>query len=198
MACEHTRRFAKQAIMIGFMIGAGLGLAACSERHEKIYQASETGGDYAILDCSELEVAERSIGQRLTGSTSYSQAGEPSALLTSQRSQIATTRSSRQCKGDPAAQTITPAEVVESRNSEILLQDGAYLQVATFREEANRDRTVNRLRENGFQTFVRPIQLAGQPYYRVIVGPITSVAQVASIDALTIRMGFNDTFFVKG
>lgn len=173
-------------------------LAACAERGGEIYEASAQGGDYAILDCSQLEVAERSIGQRLSGSASYSTVGEPSSLLASQRDQISTTRASRQCPGDPVLPAATPAEVVQSQDSDLLLKDATYLQVATFRDPANRDRTVERLKAEGFQTFVRPIQLAGGAYYRVIVGPISSVRDVASIDAVTIRMGFNDTFFVKG
>ena len=198
MTYRNRRQTTKRMLLPGAAVFAGLGLAACTERGAEIYQASQTGGDYAILDCSELEVAERSIGQRLTGATNYSQAGEPTTLLASQRSQLAQTRSSRQCEGQTAITAITPAKIVETQDSEILLQDATYLQVATFREAANRDRTVEALRARGFQTSVRPIQLAGQTFYRVVVGPIASVADVASIDAVTIRMGFNDTFFVKG
>ncbi len=191
---KKEKRMARFAVLTACL----LTLTACIERTGGIYEASEQGGDYAILDCSQLEVAERSIGQRLSGSTSYSTVGEPSGLLQSQRSQISDVRSSRQCPGDPALPAATPAEVVQSDNTEIVLQDATYLQVATFREPANRDRTVERLEAEGFQTAVRPIQLAGQTFYRVLVGPISSVTDIASIDAMTIRMGFNDTFFVKG
>ena len=191
-------RTSKSQLALGLTLTAAVFLAGCIERNDEIYQASEEGGDYAVLDCSELEVAERSIGQRLTGAASYSSVGEPSTLLASQQNQLVTARSSRRCVGADTVGLVTPAEVVQSPNSDILLDGAQYLQVATFREAANRDRTVETLRSNGFQTLVRPIQLAGQTFYRVLVGPISSVSEVASVDALTIKMGFNDTFFVKG
>lgn len=80
----------------------------------------------------------------------------------------------------------------------MLLENANYLQIATFREETNRDATVAKLRAMGFETSVLPIQLAEQTFYRVVVGPLTSINDVARIDAAAIGMGFNDTLFLEG
>lgn len=193
---EQLRSRVAQPFVGGLI--AVLGLTACVDREENIYQASSVGGDYAILDCSELEIANRTIGQRLTGAGSYSNEGEPSTLLESQRAQITDVRTTWQCPGESSVLAATPTEVIEAPSEDLLLENANYLQIATFREETNRDATVAKLRAMGFETSVLPIQLAGQTFYRVVVGPLTSINDVARIDAAAIGMGFNDTLFLEG
>lgn len=175
-------------------VSAILLMAACVDRQQNIYDASAQGGDYAVLSCAELAVAERSIGQRLSGSANYAP-GEGANLLGSQGEQLANARRSRSC---PKTVAVAPAEVVEDADSGGTLEAPAYLQVATFLVEMNRDDTISRLRAQGFAVASRPITLAGDIYHRVIIGPLTTVGDVAAADQAAIALGFDDAFFVKG
>lgn len=184
----------------GVVLAGALLLSSCSEQRQQIYNASNTGGDYAILTCEELRVAALSIDQRLGGSASYTNSGEPTTLLQAHRASVAEAGQTRDCPGidvpAPAEAPViadtqpivnTPAEVVRS---------GRFLQVATFRKPGNRDRTVIKLTSEGFDVDVRPIQLAGGVYYRVVVGPLATRAEIARLDRSNRRMGFDDAFFV--
>lgn len=180
---------------VGGLFAAVLALSACSERHQRIYEASSSGGDYAILNCEELRVAALTIDQRLGGSARYGTTGEPTDLLRQQRASIVDLRQSRNCPGGASPAVATPAQVVaEAQDTDRI--EGKYLQVATFREPANRDDLVAKLAADGFDVGVRPIQLAGATYYRVVVGPLATISEIARIDRTIIRMGLNDAFFV--
>ena len=181
-----------------FAGAALLALAACSDRQMQIYNASETGGDYAVLSCEELNVALLTIGQRLSGSASYASLGEPSGLRGSQGRQISDVRSARNCPGGETLVARKPVEVIEAAQPEKLLEEAAYIQIATFLVEPNRDATVEKLRAMGLPVIVRPILLAGSTFHRVIVGPLKTVEEVALVDRTAIQMGFDDAFFVKG
>ncbi len=169
-------------------------LAACVDRQQNIYDASAQGGDYAVLSCAELAVAERSIGQRLSGSANYAP-GEGANQLGSQGEQLANARRYRSC---PETAVVVPVEVAEGADNGAALESPAYLQVATFQVDVNRDDTISRLRAQGFAVASRPITLAGEVHHRVIIGPLTTVGDVAAADQVAIALGFDDAFFVKG
>lgn len=181
---------------IGILLASLFAISACSENSERIFEASNTGGDYAVLDCEELRVAQLSIDQRLGTSSTYSTVGEPTILLQIQGETIAPIRQTRDCPTDPALNGATPSEVV-ANSSDTDLVEGAFLQVATFREVSNLDRFVAKLSNDGFPVQVRPITLAGSIYNRVVVGPLTTVSEIARIDAAILRMGLSDAFFLK-
>lgn len=184
---------AKRIPGLGVFLASLLTISACSENNAHIYEASNAGGDYAVLNCEELRVAQLSIDQRLGGTSSYSKVGEPIILLETQRSSIAPIRQSREC---PAPVAATPAQVIaEAPDTE--LAEGAFLQVATFREVSNLDRFVAKLAAEGFPIQVRPITLAGGVYNRVVVGPLTMTSEIAKIDAAILKMGLADAFFLK-
>ena len=163
---------------------AAFAMSGCSERHQRIYEASITGGDYAILNCEELRIAALTIDQRLGGSSQYSSAGEPTNLLRDQRASIAGLRQSRSCPGGASPVAATPAEVVADAADTDRIE-GKFLQVATFRIPANRDELVARLRRQEFTVSVRPIQLAGATYDRVVVGPLTTISNIGLGSGIT-------------
>ena len=182
--------------VFGGALACLLALGACSERHQRIYEASSTGGDYAVLECEELRVAALTIDQRLSGSSRYASAAEPTNLLQQQRASIADLRQTRGCPGGASPVAPSPAQVVaDARDADQI--EGKFLQVATFREAANRDDLVARLSADGFSVGVRPIQLAGTAYYRVVVGPLATISEIARLDRTIIRMGLNDAFFLN-
>ena len=189
-------RTARSLRAIGGLLAGVLALSACSERHQRIYEASNTGGDYAVLDCEELRIASLTIDQRLGGSTRYATSAEPTNLLQQQRVAITNLRQSRDCPGGASPVAASPAQIVaESQETDQI--EGKLLQVATFRETGNRDDLVSRLTADGFAVQVRPIQLAGETYYRVIVGQLATISEIARIDSKIIRMGLNDAFFLN-
>lgn len=181
---------------LGVLLASLLVLSACSENSTRIYEASKAGGDYMVLNCEELRVAQLSIEQRLGGTPSYSKVGEPTILLETQRSSIAPIRQSRKCPGGSSPVAVTPAQVVAEAPDTELVED-AFLQVATFREVSNLDRFVAKLAAEGFPIQVRPITLAGGVYNRVVVGPLTMTSEIAKIDATILKMGLADAFFLK-
>ncbi len=186
----------RQRSAIGVLITGLLMISACSQNTTRIYEASNTGGDYAVLNCEELRVAQLSINQRLGASSAYSTVGEPTILLEIQGETIAPIRESRDCPGGPTSVAVTPAQVVaEAPDTE--LADGAFLQVATFREVSNLDRFVAKLVADGFPVQVRPITLAGNVYNRVVVGPLATTSEIARIDSAVLKMGLADAFFLK-
>lgn len=176
-----------------------MAISACSENNARIYEASNRGGDYTVLDCEQLRVAQLSIDQRLGASSGYSTVGEPTVLLESQRQSIVPIRQSRQCPGGSNSVAVTPAQVVAggTEGSNATLAEEAFLQVATFRETYNRDNLVAELAADGFPVQVRPITLAGKSYDRVVVGPLTKISEIARIDAAILKMGLADAFFLK-
>lgn len=180
----------------GCLLAGLVVISACSENRERIYEASNSGGDYAVLDCEKLREAQLSIEQRLGASTGYSKAGEPAALLEKQRAPIATIRKSRQCPDGFNPIAVTPSKAVADAPDKDLVED-AFLQVATFREMSNLDKLVARLTTEGFPVQVRPITLAGAVYNRVIVGPLTKTSEIARIDAAILKLGLADAFFLK-
>lgn len=181
---------------LGILLAGLMAISACSESNSRIYKASNTGGDYAVLNCEELRVAQLSINQRLGTSSSYSNVGEPTILLQIQGETIAPIRESRDCPGGSTPMAVNPAQVVaEATDTELV--EGRFLQVATFREVSNLDRLVAKLTDQGFAVQVRPITLAGDVYNRVVVGPLTTISEVAKIDAAILKMGLADAFFLK-
>ena len=95
-----------------------------------------------------------------------------------------------------AAPPAPPAQVVAAALDADQIE-GEFLQVATFRVPANRDNMVAKLEAEGFAVSVRPIRLAGTTYDRVVVGPLTTIAEIDRVDRTIIRMGLNDAFFLK-
>lgn len=181
---------------LGILLVGLMAISACSENNSRIYEASNTGGDYAVLNCEELRVAQLSINQRLGTSAGYSTAGEPKILLQFQGETIAPIRESRDCPGGSTPVAETPSQVIaEAADTELV--EGRFLQVATFREASNLDRMVAQLTDQGFAVQVRPITLAGNVYNRVVVGPLTTISEVAKIDAVILKMGLADAFFLK-
>lgn len=178
------------------LLAAVLMISACVQNNAHIYDASNEGGDYAVLNCEELRVAQLSIDQRLGGTTGYSKVGEPIVLLETQRSSIAPIRQSRNCPGESIPAAATPAQAVADAPNEELAEN-AFLQVATFREVSNLNKFVAKLTDDGFPVQVRPITLAGGLYNRVVVGPLTTTSEIAKIDAALLKMGLADAFFLK-
>ncbi len=185
----------------GALLAGLLTISACSQNNARIYEASNAGGDYAILNCEELRVAQLSIGQRLGNSSSYYTTGEPTVLLQTQRDSISSIRTTRDCPGGSIPTVVTPAQVVaeaeQAPQPEPNLTEGKFLQVATFREAANLNKMVANLTAEGFPVQVRPITLAGVVYNRVVVGPLTTISEVARIDAAILKLGLSDAFFLK-
>ena len=180
----------------GILLSGLMAISACTADNSRIYEASNTGGDYAVLNCEELRVAQLSINQRLGTSSGYSNVGEPTILLQIQGETIAPIRKSRDCPGGSTPVAATPAQVVaEATDTELV--EGRFLQVATFREVSNLDRMVATLTDQGFAVQVRPITLAGNVYHRVVVGPLTTISEVVKIDAAILKMGLADAFFLN-
>lgn len=181
---------------LGILLAGLMAISACSENSARIYEASNTGGDYAVLNCEEMRVAQLSINQRLGTSSGYSNASEPTILLQIQGETIAPIRESRDCPGGSTPVAETPSKVLaEATDTE--LAEGRFLQVATFREASNLGRMVAKLTDQGFAVQVRPITLAGNVYSRVVVGPLATISEVARIDAAILKMGLADAFFLK-
>ena len=177
------------------MVGV-LALGACSTERMKIYRASSTGGDYAVLECQDLRIAQLTISQRQAGSVNYTVIDEPADLLEEQRVRIANIRSERGCPGGSDPIAITPSQTVaEAPDTDLV--EGSFLQVATFRVQSNADRVVAKLTAQGFAVQERPITLAGGLYTRIVVGPLTTISEIARIDQAILKMGFNDAFFLK-
>ncbi len=196
MTSKSLRRLPSCARGLGLAMAGVLALGACTTERMKIYRASNTGGDYAVLECQDLRVAQLTISQRLAGSVNYTVNSEPTSLLEEQRDRIASIRRERDCPGGSKPIAVTPAQTVaEAPDAD--LAEGAFLQVATFRFQPNADRLAAELTAQGFTVQEKPITLAGEPYTRVIVGPLTTRSEVARIDKAILRMGFNDAFFLK-
>ncbi len=177
------------------MVGV-LALGACSTERTKIYRASNTGGDYAVLQCQDLRVAQLTISQRQAGSVNYTVNDESADLLEEQRVRIANIRRERGCTGDSDPIAITPSQTVaEAPDTDLV--EGSFLQVATFRLQSNADRVVAKLTAQGFAVQERPITLADGTYTRIVVGPLTTISEIARIDQAILKMGFNDAFFLK-
>lgn len=191
---------------------AALSAAACIPIQPEIYQASSTGGDFSLLSCSQLTVAEGSVRQRvstLDPNSVYAfgvvtPQGAPVAerrmILTSAASELGTIRDNRNC--GETAPLVTADEVLAqptvSDPAAPESQTGRYLQVATFESTENRDAAIAALRAQGVSANAQPVMLAGKPHHRIIIGPLRSREEIGQADAAAASIGLSDGFFTDG
>ncbi len=90
----------------------------------------------------------------------------------------------------PAAEPTAPAPVRSSL-------DKPFIQIGIFSVKANADRTANLLRGDGLLPTVREEESRGRQFWRVIVGPTTTVDDRAAVLEKAKALGFTDAYFVS-
>jgi rare lipoprotein A len=73
----------------------------------------------------------------------------------------------------------------------------AYLQIGIFSTEANAAKAAAQLKKAGMIATIAPSQSNGKPYWRVIVGPVTSVAERDAFAAKVKGLGYPDAYPVS-
>ncbi|MEM7269960.1 MAG: SPOR domain-containing protein [Pseudomonadota bacterium] len=74
---------------------------------------------------------------------------------------------------------------------------GTFLQVGTFADPENATRVVKAFQAEGLPVDVRPIEIAGNLYRRVVIGPVGQNANLDRAIAVAAAQGLNDAFMVK-
>lgn len=184
--------------------------AACVPMTPGVQEASTRGGDYTILDCSELSIAAGSVRQRLAtisgGGAAAFGAVTPAGVRVKDRAvilqdgleDIEAKRIEKGC--EVSAPIVTAAEVLEQPEPARteFFGPARFLQVGTFEIEYNSDVAISALRDAGVDAYSRAVTLNGFGHWRVVAGPLTSAAEVEAADAVARRLGLNDAFFVGG
>ena len=201
------------------IIGASaLAASACVPIQPEIFHASATGGDFSLLNCGQLNLAEGSVRQRLTsleqdGVYSFGvvtpdgvPVAERQMILNSAASELGTIRNQRNC--DETAPVVTASEVLSQPEEPVApatsiatpatVPSGQYLQVATFESAQNRDAALAALRAKGVSANAQPVTLGGRVHHRIIIGPLRNRADIAKADAAASSLGLNDGFFTSG
>lgn len=73
-----------------------------------------------------------------------------------------------------------------------------YIQIGIFSVEANANRTGDMMRGAGIIPTIKRAELNGKKYWRVIVGPVTSVAERDTLMKKVRELGFTDAYAVSG
>lgn len=73
----------------------------------------------------------------------------------------------------------------------------AYVQVGIFSVEANAEKAAQQMKKAGFKASVRPDQSQGKSFWRVIIGPATSVADRDAMAAKVKGLGYPDSYPVS-
>jgi rare lipoprotein A len=73
----------------------------------------------------------------------------------------------------------------------------AYLQIGIFSTEANAAKAVGQLKKAGMSATLAPGQSNGKPYWRVIVGPVASVAERDAFATKVKGLGYPDAYPVS-
>lgn len=88
-----------------------------------------------------------------------------------------------------------PAETIKHAGDDGPSIDTWSVQVAAFRDESDAERLVDRLKQEGYETFI----VSGERWYRVLVGEFVSFKEAGEVkDTLAQEQGFNDAFIRKG
>lgn len=73
----------------------------------------------------------------------------------------------------------------------------AYVQVGIFSVEANAEKAAQQMKKAGFKASVRPDQSQGKSFWRVIIGPATTVADRDAMAAKVKGLGYPDSYPVS-
>lgn len=83
---------------------------------------------------------------------------------------------------------------LEPQNASAQMPDRAYVQIGVFSTQANADAAADAMRAAGIVPGIRTFERGEQTYYRVVVGPVTSLAERDSVLASVRAEGYVDAY----
>ncbi len=95
------------------------------------------------------------------------------------------------------APVATPAPVAPAKPAKASNLSKPYVQLGIFSMEANADRTAKQMRGAGMLPTVKRSEINGKPFWRVVVGPATTAAELAKLIKAIKAEGFSDAYAVS-